>query len=573
MKVHLPLMVQDPLTASVYGVPKTVEGMHLIVPEDSWITDGPSTPRITVVDLDLRTGRITPPAVFEPPAGRRRMGRFRLEKPYELYSPEFIQVAVFAAVAKTMRTIDPDGALGRALTWRDPSRPLRILPRAGPRPNALYDREAQELRFFYFAHPVDSTQTIYTALARDIVAHECAHAIIDGIAPFLYDAMTPQTLAIHEAVADLCAVLTSFRSGTLTTTVLERTRGLIGDSTAFSAIAPQFGQALAGNGHQAALRNLWNDHVLERPSGDTTDVDVHRLSEVLSGLLYAGMARMQDERATAFGFSNSGFMLAQTSRRLQRLILRALDLLPPAEVSFADYLRCLVHAAWIEDGNAGGFMEDPYGAEVDFFVAEAVRRGIVGRPGDLGDGLDEAPYEWFRFRERTAVDHGEAPYSADEMRRLVEDDAYAHTFVDRRREVIGIPQGADFTVLRRTLSSTSAFAQGWYTGFSELLVKVAWHSREHIGPAPAGERIVRRGATLVIDGGLSGGRLHTIIRGGFDDQRAERDAFLGWARRAGLLTTRPAPGKLVLTEVAGAQLITGGGALLHSGPTDVDDVP
>ncbi|MEV0719460.1 hypothetical protein [Asanoa sp. NPDC050611] len=529
-------MVQDPLTAREHGVAKTVEGMHLVVPDDSWIGDGPSTHQIAVVDLDLRTGVATPPAVYEPPAGRRKMGRFRLAKPYDLYSPEFIQVAAFAAAAKTIRTMDLDRVLGHPMRWRDPGRPLRILPRAGRWANARYDRDRQELQFFYFDHPADATQTIYTALARDIVAHECAHAVIDGIAPFLYDSNTPQTLAIHEAIADLCAVLTSFRSGSLTTTVLERTGGRIGDSTAFSAIAPQFGRALSSNGHSTALRNLRNDRRLPPPAAQ---VDVHRLSEVLSGLLYGGLAHLQDGRARHFDFSRSGFLLAQSARRVQRLILRALDLLPAADVSFADYLRCLVYAAAKEDEWVTGHMAWEYGEEVDFFVEEAVRRGIVDRPEDLVD--DEAPAD-------------DDPLTPDQMRRLAADDDYAVEFVGGRRHRIGIPEGARFTILARRPSSIWVEVEGRSGSIDELLVKVAWEDREEIGGShgPARERIVRRGATIVI-GGSRAGYVDAVIRGGFDPLRAERDAFLGWSERAGLLTPRPAAGKILVTDVAGGQ--------------------
>jgi hypothetical protein len=84
---------------------------------------------------------------------------------------------------------------------------------------------------------------------RDGVAHECAHALVDGLAAWLYDATSPQSPAIHEAVADLCALLTSFRSGTLVRAVLEHTGGTIRDSTAFSSLATEVASALAGEAH------------------------------------------------------------------------------------------------------------------------------------------------------------------------------------------------------------------------------------------------------------------------------------------------------------------------------------
>jgi hypothetical protein len=49
-------------------------------------------------------------------------------------------------------------------------------------------------------------------LSRDIVSHETGHAIIDGVAPDLYNAVTPQSLALHEAMADLAALLLAFET-------------------------------------------------------------------------------------------------------------------------------------------------------------------------------------------------------------------------------------------------------------------------------------------------------------------------------------------------------------------------
>ena len=56
------------------------------------------------------------------------------------------------------------------------------------------------------------TQRIYTALSRDIIAHECGHALLDAVVPSLYDSTTAESVAIHEGIADLVAVLMALRS-------------------------------------------------------------------------------------------------------------------------------------------------------------------------------------------------------------------------------------------------------------------------------------------------------------------------------------------------------------------------
>lgn len=58
---------------------------------------------------------------------------------------------------------------------------LLVVPRAGEWANAFYERESRSLQFFYFS-PSGESRRIYTSHSQDIVAHETAHAILDGIA-------------------------------------------------------------------------------------------------------------------------------------------------------------------------------------------------------------------------------------------------------------------------------------------------------------------------------------------------------------------------------------------------------
>jgi hypothetical protein len=82
-------------------------------------------------------------------------------------------------------------------------------------------------------------------------------------------------------VADPCALLTSFRSGTLVRAVLEHTGGTIRDSTAFSSLATEVASALPGG--------MWNDRTLAAAGADP-----HALAEALGGALYRVMAEMHE---------------------------------------------------------------------------------------------------------------------------------------------------------------------------------------------------------------------------------------------------------------------------------------
>ena len=163
---------------------------------------------------------------------------------------------MFATVYRTMYLFEQPDTLGRKIRWAFDAPQLLVVPRAGWLANAYYERASHSLQFFSF---VADDKTIHTSLSRDIVAHETAHALIDGIVPDLYDAYDPQSLALHEGIADLTAMLMAFSSHDCATAILKKTKGSIAKSTAFSSIGEQFGRALDPTGKIGYLRSLTND--------------------------------------------------------------------------------------------------------------------------------------------------------------------------------------------------------------------------------------------------------------------------------------------------------------------------
>ena len=76
--------------------------------------------------------------------------------------------------------------------------------------------------------------------------------IIDSVAPDLISG-GPQSLALHEALADLTALHMALRSEKLREAVLEATDYELTGSTPFNAIAEEMG---AGRGQTGSLRDM-----------------------------------------------------------------------------------------------------------------------------------------------------------------------------------------------------------------------------------------------------------------------------------------------------------------------------
>jgi hypothetical protein len=523
MRVRLPLMIQDPALAEL-AVGRPVEDW-LRLEEDHFL-DGPITPRVAVVDLDPNDESLVPGAVFQPPNGNRTLGRYDVDRD-DMESVPFIQVSVFATVYRTMHLYERKGTLGRKVRWGFDGPQLLVVPRAGWLANAFYERRSRSLQFYSF---VAGDRVVHTSLSRDIVAHETAHAVIDGIDPDLYDSLDPQSLALHEGIADLTAMLLAFDSTRLRRAILDQTGGEITRSTAFSSIGEEFGSALDPTGQRGFLRNLLNEATLLPYANPADEPEEHELSQVISGVLYRFMceihARFRAEIAARLGiteFSASGRALAVAARQFERMVLRGLDYLPPGEATFADFGRAILAA------DQASYSDETWR---DWLRSAFVERGIV--------------------KDASALDvetniENEAVRDVD-LQGLVESEWVAFTFAEANRDLLGIPDDAQFEVLKRvvvdgrfkspatgveqaitaspTAIESDAEDEVGSVPFRELLFKVRWSQVEDNPPdLGATKRRVQTGTTLVIDWNAK--RIRSLLRPlDFEGRRPARDAML-----------------------------------------------
>lgn len=500
-------MVQDQTIAQQKGMRVTEP---CVLDGERFFLDGPVSERLAVLDFDPQTGELATGTHFNPAEQTYEVSAEPVE------SPDFLRTNAFATVLKTMYMFEEDDTLGRPLRWGFDGPQLLVVPVAGEWANAFYEREARCLQFFYFNSK--EGRRIYTSLSHDIVSHETGHAILDGIAPDLYHAITPQSLALHEGIADLVALVMAFRSGTLRKTVLDQTGGSIANITAFSSVAEEFGQA---QGKPGALRQFVNEKTLD-PADTENLVDAaepHELCQVLTGALYTVMVKIHEALKERFArehditpFSASGKALFVGAESFKRIIFRALDYLPPGEISFADYGRAIIAS------DESSHPDTPQGR--DWLRTEFVRRKMAPSAESLEV---EDPFD------HPALD-------GLDLQTLVDSDWAAYDFANRNRELLRIPPDIPFGVRPRLdTSKTYYYGGGVKKPLRELIFKVSW---DVIEPNPKGswfpdKRQITVGTMLAVDWDTK--KVKARLTSQWDEQREERDKMLQRLDEKGLL--------------------------------------
>jgi hypothetical protein len=519
MQVRVPVIVKDKAVALYLDIEPTEQ----ITVEADVFLDGPVSPRVAVLDFDPDSGALAP-AGFTAPADPASWGSYDLPRPVRKgdldVDPVATAVSVFGTVHKTIAMFEEQDALGRPVDWAFDAPQLLVVPRAGEMPNAYYERESHSLQFFFFPAPglppppscpdptgAGSQACIYTANSQDIVAHETAHALLDGIAPDLYSAISSQSLAIHEAVADLASLLVSLRSRELTRYVLGKYGGQIDDSNAFSGLAEQFALALDRGGHY--LRRLDNRRRVHAVPGH----EPHDLSTVLSGAFYQLLLKTYEnlrqyyaaepgpdrpvvaepEAEYVVKTAIAGELLSPTqpasgslgpdakalfvaAERIKRTLLRGLDYLPPGDVNFADLARAVLAADEASHPDSSTFRE--------WLIQEFLDRDI----GRCAEDLE--------VKTNFVCDFLRGVDIAD----LVASDFAAYRFAERNRAWLNIPPDTPFVVRPRLELTKLYWRSDAQCTVREVLFKVSWSEREdnHSGGGLPPQRRYRAGTTLAI---------------------------------------------------------------------------
>jgi hypothetical protein len=339
-------------------------------------------------------------------------------------NPQFHQQMTYAVSMTTIAHFE--NAMGRRVMWRpriNPEDPfddsqyaqrLRIRPHAFNQENAFYDPVEIALRFGYFRaaanDPGDHVpgSLVFTCLSHDIIAHETTHAILDGMHRRFNEPTNLDVLAFHEGFADVVALMQHFTMLDVLESQIAKSRGDLESETMLGSLAIQFGRAAGGRGalrdaigsidekgvwrrlapNPAAYKKIQTPHargaLLVAAIFDAflaiykaRTVDLYRIYTGGTGILRPGAIHPDLVKRIAAEASKA-------ATHVLHICVRALDYVPPVDITFGEYLRGIITA------DMDLVPDDTYGYRVAFVEAFR-RRGIY--PDDL-DTLSVDTLRW-----------------------------------------------------------------------------------------------------------------------------------------------------------------------------------
>jgi hypothetical protein len=237
---------------------------------------------------------------------------------------------------------------------------LRLYPHALRAANAYYSPAKRAILFGYFPGP---SGMVFSCLSHDIVAHEVTHALLDGMHSRFVEDNHPDSLAFHEAFADIVALFQHFTFSEVLKHQIAKTKGDLNSPSLLGELAQQFGEA---TGRYGALREaigskgadgVWKP-LQPDPKRMETEFEPHARGSILvaavfGAFLAANKRRLEPLIRVATG--GTGILpdgaispdLVQhiadttnsTARTFLNMCIRALDYCPPVDMNFGDYLR------------------------------------------------------------------------------------------------------------------------------------------------------------------------------------------------------------------------------------------
>lgn len=363
------VLAQDPSITDASGRPLFT---RVVVPHER-LGPGPKGARVHVVDYDATQDKLIAP--HSPPQediaesiidGDRTPTKSAVRK--LLGDPAFHAQNCYALVSNTI--LEFERALGRTIHWgfKSGGHQIKVAPHAFSDTNAFYSRDDELLAFGYFVKPDNEKNFVFTCLSHDIIVHETVHAILDGLRNEYIRPSSIDQAAFHEGFADIIALLSGFRSSELVRFALSggkpepliakrrlnpealRKSFLAGLAEEFGAnmgdvnLARLRGSALRRSAEMQPDPSLYSDEKLRMSAHDFGEVLV---APVINSFLDIWWRRIQPLDPLRGGVIHLERAIEEgttAAQHLLRMCIRALDYLPPTNLSYGDFLSALITA-------------------------------------------------------------------------------------------------------------------------------------------------------------------------------------------------------------------------------------
>lgn len=351
----LTIIAQDP---SVRVKGKILRAQVEVPAEE--LAPGPWGYRVHVVDYDSSTLNLYRPMKY-PSIGSSENGDgdpfFKASDAKLLSDPNFHAQNVYAIVMRILTRFE--FALGRRVSWGFYGHQIKVAPHAFADANAFYSENDQALMFGYF--PGMSGRMVFCCLSHDIVAHETAHALLDGLRTRYTDPSSPEQAAFHEGFADVVALLSVFALPKIVETIIDlnapgkNSSRIARKYTTVEALRKSMLLGLAkemGQELPAIRGDVLRRSVKLEPSRtyikDPEFIEPHRRGEIFVAAVMNSFVEVWARRLKALGTTRyldrervveEGAMIADY---LLTMVIRALDYAPPVNLEFCDFLSAVL---------------------------------------------------------------------------------------------------------------------------------------------------------------------------------------------------------------------------------------
>lgn len=374
---HLRTFAVDPGLTAEFATAFANE-MTLAIPWEE-LEPGPTGDYITVVDRDDHDRELFPPLDLSDPNLLATDGL-----PPSDGNPQFRHQMLYAVSMRTIRNFER--ALGRAVHWPPPAaegrsaespapyrRRLEIRPHYMQEMNAYYNNQDGLFLFGYWVAdqgPGTTTPstTIFTCLSQDVIAHELTHALLMGMNIDVSFSDVSDSAAFHEAFADLIALFQHFWKSDVLRAQMTQMRGSLDEPNLLGAVALQFGRA---TGKPDGLRNalgltvdgVWVPRKPD-PTLYQTAREPHQRGDILVGAVFEAFKKIYNGRTSDLrriatrgtGVLPKGSLhpdlierltdeISTCAQEILEMCIRALDYVPPGDITFGDYLRAILTAS------------------------------------------------------------------------------------------------------------------------------------------------------------------------------------------------------------------------------------